>query len=154
MRQHLEQGIAAAQILFDQGMTPQRELLPMLTQHQQARGVVDLGIHEQHRSDACVTQLPGGLQGWKGFDLLEHVWRCVHQDPVLFVGGDGDRRLCSRTVMGAARTHRGALGAIAIPLGVTATCCRTENMDFQNNAALRKKTATSAEFEKCKKWMS
>jgi hypothetical protein len=125
VRQHLEERVAAAQVLTHQGMAPEFVRLPVFAQHIQAGGVVDLRVHQKDRADGGVAKAARRLQRWKTPDLLEDVGRGVEKHPVAVVTADRDGRLGARPKAFASPSPRVAVGAIAVPLGESTAGRRT-----------------------------
>ena len=113
----------------------QRQRRTAFAQHQQARHVIDLRIHQKHRADAAVAHGTRRLQFREGTDLAQDVGGSVDQNPVGAVFTDGDRRLGASCRHDAAGAQAGAIEAVAVPLRESATCSGTENADFQDGVS-------------------
>jgi hypothetical protein len=130
MRQHAQDGIALGQVLRDGVGAPQWQRRAALAQHEQAGRMIDLAVHQQHRGDCAVAQLPGRLQRWPGTDLLQHVGRGIEQHAVgTAIRPDEDRGLGAWLRPQRAGTQARAIAAIAVPLGKAAAGGRTQDRD-------------------------
>jgi hypothetical protein len=101
-----------------------------LAQGQQAGAMVDLAVQQDDSADGRVAQCAGRLQGGKGFELGTDIRGGVAQYPVLAVVAQGNRGLAARLRAQAAGAYAAAVAAVAIPLGKTAACGGTENLDM------------------------
>jgi hypothetical protein len=85
-------------------------------QHQQARDVIDLRIHRDDGRDAGIAHTARGLQFGIRRDLRQDIRRCVDEQPVLAVIGDGNGRLRARARRDRPAPHAVAIVAVAVPL--------------------------------------
>ena len=120
VREDARDGKAVRQIGQHLGRGQQGQGAGAFPQHQQARDVVNLGVHQQHGSDAAVALGAGGLQLRRGADLGQHIGGGIDQQPIHIVGTDGDGRLGARPGLHGAAAQAVAIGAVAIPLGEAA----------------------------------
>ena len=98
-----------------------------LAQVEQARNVVDVGVRENHRLDGTVAQSVRRVQDIVLGDLLAKIGGGVEKHPTRSVGADGDGGLGARPCRRIMLPRPTAVGMVAVPLGVAATCGGAEN---------------------------
>ena len=77
VRQHAGQRQAVFEFGQDFARGQQRQRAAALAQHEQAGGVVDLRVHQQHGGNAAVAQGARRLQLRSGTDLRQDVGRGI-----------------------------------------------------------------------------
>ena len=99
--------------------------IAVFAQGQQARGVVDLTVHQDDRANRGITQLPAGLQHRRVLQLGTDIRRGVAQNPVAAAIRQGYRGLGTRAGIELPLAQTVTVTAIAVPLRKTTTCSRT-----------------------------
>src|SRR5690606_19406445 len=123
---NVEDRITLSQILMDHVGTVDIQGGLALTQHEQPCGVVDLRIHQPHGAHGSVAYGTARLQFGKVDELCEDVRRGIEQQPVHVVAAHCDGGLGSSRRLDGALAQAIAIGAVAVPLGKSAACGRTQ----------------------------
>ena len=126
MLENGKQGIAGREVLprHFRGVDFQR---PSFTEHEQARGVVDLRIHQDDASHGGVADGTRRLQLGKRAELREEVRRSIEEYPVGVVSGNGYRGLRSGAGFQSSLAYPITVGTVTVPLGKTTTSRRSQD---------------------------
>ncbi len=107
----------------------------LLTQQQQAQGMVEIGICQKNPCNRAVAQRSRlRLQSRRAFNLPWQIRRGVDEKPALIIRADSDARL--RLWRNLAFARRSAVRAETVPLGQSAASRAAQNADANQSAAL------------------
>src|SRR4029077_82472 len=98
-----------------------------LAQAQETCDLVDLGAGEYDGLYRAAAHTRPRMQRLRLAQLLRKIRRCVEQDPIFTVAGDGEACLAARKNPGIAGPGQATHRATTIPLWKTPTCRRTEH---------------------------
>jgi hypothetical protein len=113
--QDVEQRIAGRQVLVDHVGAVDLKRRPF-PQHQQTGRVIDLRVHQYHRTHRGITDGPGGLQAGEAAELGQEIGGRIEQRPIEVVSGNRDGGLGSCLCADRSLAQAVAVGAVAVPL--------------------------------------